>query len=423
MVTKTNPSLYYKNAEIANRYKVSLTSIGRYITDSINAKNGLELILTHLGPKIKRQEGNILILDELCGNKSNFKNKTKYHDIYPKSSFYSSYSQEQIASIIRDLECTRSIKHKFLYFKEGADLFLKTWREEKSRAQEYVEMQLCFKTQADYLISYAKSHECVYNIINLRPSKMESSKDLITNLAKNSVLNEHIALDYSPYLLKFTKEALQDLILDYPAVKFNFVCDDYNYTNYYKLICDHRFTVDNKGKKIINIILISGRAIVTFEDYKVFLAELSEQLENEDYILFDKPISEYREVVDLLVTPNVPFYKFISYTFKSLGFEDHQFEIRVRHKADNPNQLIIYAKMLVNIYLNFNKEGARIRFDKDLEVELTPPWLVTMGEIREFCQQNSFKEVNILTSPSLTMMSLLLQKKSNIKTMPLELKG
>lgn len=198
--------LYYKNAEIARKFKVSRATVGHWIDSAINKKNKLQL--TELDGKfyISNTVHNKEILSTLSKKGQKFKNKSILKIISPTEEFFKVFDETQIVDIISNLEMYKEIPHKYTYFNGGAeywDNYVKRTLKEgiENTVTNTHELLLLAK---DYIFALIKNKKV--NLVDIGVGNAYPVKELISNLVESDALRKYLALDMSPTMIDIAKQ-------------------------------------------------------------------------------------------------------------------------------------------------------------------------------------------------------------------------
>lgn len=247
--------LYFKHAELATQYHVSLRTVHNWINEAKQGK--LDLTLHTEGKKIyvANTARNIATITKVVSDRRKYRNKNAVKTIEPKSSFYTLFSKEQVYDIVSNLEIHHEIPRQYNYFDGGA----KHW-------EKYVE-RLATEDTANTLTSTIKlldinrgyiddllGRYSRINVIDIGVGNAYPVKALLGRLLEQGKLGRYIALDISPSMLEIAKNNIQTWFGD--TVNFESYEYDINYDRFSGLLSSEY--AQSKSTNSVNLVLLLG---------------------------------------------------------------------------------------------------------------------------------------------------------------------
>ena len=140
-----------RNIEISRRFDVSPSTVTNWIKRSIEGSE--KLILSRVNGKyfIKNTPDNIDLIYRLKNLNSRYKPKAQNTVVKPNNDIYKTFTPNQLADLIYNLEANNFIPLKYSYFAEGADMYFNAVEEELMNSESV--STLSKKETSDYLIT------------------------------------------------------------------------------------------------------------------------------------------------------------------------------------------------------------------------------------------------------------------------------
>lgn len=247
--------LYFKNVELAKKYRVSLGTVRNWIEAAQAGK--LELTLNNLGDKyyITNTPSNILLIERLVEEGKKYRNTRTAKAIMPKPEFYKIFNENQIYDIAANLEVHHEIPRQYNYFNGGAD----HWdsyatrlvaEEAPNMINSTIELLRSNRSYIDYLLHRFKR----INIIDIGVGNAYPVREFLSHILDQGKLGRYIALDVSPAMLKIARNNVQEWFGD--KVTFEGYESDINYDRFSQLLIQEYARKD--AKDTANLVLLLG---------------------------------------------------------------------------------------------------------------------------------------------------------------------
>jgi hypothetical protein len=248
--------LYFKHAELATQYHVSLRTVHNWIDATKQGK--LKLALHTEGDKsyVANTGKNIAIITDLIESRRKYRNTKAVKIVSPKPDFYTLYNEEQIYDIISNLEIHHEIPRQYNYFDGGA----KRWEKYVERLAAEDAPNLLTSTvrlielNRDYIDSLLGDYSRV-NVIDVGVGNAYPAKDLLAHLLKKDKLGRYVALDISPSMLEIAESNIKTWFGE--TVQFEGYEYDVNYDRFSKLLANE-YTRSDAGSTVNLVLLLGG---------------------------------------------------------------------------------------------------------------------------------------------------------------------
>jgi uncharacterized SAM-dependent methyltransferase len=247
--------LYFKHAELAAQYHVSIRTVHNWIDEAKQGK--LELILHNEGNKIyiANTAKNITALNKIVDARRKYRNKVAVKRIKPKADFYALFNQEQVFDIISSLEIHHEIPRQYNYFDGGAE----RWERYAERLATEDTPNILTSTiklldiNRGYIDNLLEDYDRV-NVVDVGVGNAYPTKELLTHLLDMGKIGRYIALDISPSMLKIAENNIKHWFDG--DVQFEGYECDINHDRFSTLTASEYMERDTK--KTLNLILLLG---------------------------------------------------------------------------------------------------------------------------------------------------------------------
>ncbi len=393
-------STFYKNSELAEEFGVSSMTISRYIDAARIGHNDLELYHHGNDYKIRKTELNYQIIKMLVGDKSKFKNPTRFKTVEPTKDFYTKYTINNQLEIIRELKNSKMINSKFAYLGSNIDNYSQY---QQSRKKNLIRAEI-LNYNLPFFIDYATKNSIKYNLIELGSMDLISSKTFIEELAKFDLIESFLALDISESLLSLNQLVFKDY---FPNISYNSEVVDIEQEDLYEYILENKYQNDQMTKTV-NLFLLIGSTSANFIIPNRVYRNISDALQEGDFLVLDL-IKDYPEIEkNKIYNTDSLFYKFIITPLKDLGFEDTDIILKsVYDKKHNERNVV--AVMNDNLNLKFSNVTEPLELKKGSEVILSINRTSYQEEMLRISNYN-FDLINMNTSINLDYINCVYKK-------------
>jgi uncharacterized SAM-dependent methyltransferase len=393
-------STFYKNSELAEEFSVSSMTISRYIDSAKTGHNDLELYHHGNDYKIRKTELNYQIIKMLVGDKSKFKNPTRFKTITPTDNFYTKYTFNNQLEITRELKNSKMINSKFAYLGNNIDNYSQY---QQSRKKNLIRAEI-LNNNLTFFINYAIKNQIKYNLIELGSMDLVSSKDFIQELANHNLIESFLALDISESLLELNKSVFNSY---FSNINYNSEVVDIEQEDLYEYILENKYQSAD-STHTINLFLLIGSTSANFIIPNRVYRNISDALQEGDFLVLDL-IKDYPEIEkNKIYDTSSLFYKFIITPLKDLGFSDEDVILRsVYDKAHNLRNVV--AVMNDNLNLKFNNVTEPLELKKGSEITLSINRTSYEEEMKRVSGYN-FDLINMNTSINLDYINVVYKK-------------
>lgn len=280
---------YFKNVEISKMYGVSLNAVGHWVEGAKEGKVALKVVKDKDRFFILNTQQNLNLMQEMTDNGKKYKNKKAFKIITPTKEFYSVYTPDQIADIIKNIELYKEIPHKYAYIDGGADYWdrycHKMLKEESNNLSNTISL---FNLNAVYIEDILKGATSI-NIIDLGPGNGFIGKNFIKNLYDKGLINKYIAIDFSKDMLDIVeKNFITWFGKDFPVETH--IKDLYLETFQNLVLKDSLLLNNNPNKKHITLVLFLGGTIDNLLIPQKSLELIKESLSRDDVVILTKKL-------------------------------------------------------------------------------------------------------------------------------------
>lgn len=246
---------YFKHAELAKRYHVSLRTVHNWIDATKLGKLNLDLHPEGNKTYVANTARNIAIITKTVEARRKYRNKNAVKVIEPKAEFYSLYNKEQIYDIISNLEIHHEIPRQYNYFDGGA----KRWEKYVERlatedtSNTFTSTVKLLNVNEGYIDSLLENYSRI-NIVDIGAGNAYPVKALLAHLLELGKLGRYIALDISPSMLEIAENNIKAWFGD--SVTFEGYEYDVNYDRFSQLLANEY--MDNGTENTVNLVLLLG---------------------------------------------------------------------------------------------------------------------------------------------------------------------
>jgi uncharacterized SAM-dependent methyltransferase len=393
-------STFYKNSELAEEFSVSSMTISRYIDSAKTGLNDLELYHHGNDYKIRKTELNYQIIKMLVGDKSKFKNPTRFKTIKPKPEFYTKYTINNQLEIIRELKNSKMINSKFAYLGSNIDNYSQY---QQSRKKNLIRAQI-LNNNLPFFINYAIKNQIKYNLIELGSMDLVSSKDFIQELASHNLIESFLALDISESLLELNKSIFNSY---FSNINYNSEVVDIEQEDLYEYILENKYQSFD-CTRTVNLFLLIGSTSANFIIPNRVYRNISDALQEGDFFVLDL-IKDYPEIEkNKIYDTDSLFYKFIITPLKDLGFTDEDVILRSVYDKEH-NLRNVVAVMNDNLNLQFSNVTEPLELKKGSEITLSINRTSYEEEMKRVSGYN-FDLINMNTSINLDYINVVYKK-------------
>jgi len=230
---------YLKNREISIKYNISYPTVIKWIEDSENKKNNIQVSTFNKKLKVIDNLHNHAELSRLSNESKKFRSSISLKKVEVTQKFYDLFSPEQIIDIFNDLDSKKNSFEDILYF-----------------------------------VSKSKK----INIIDIGPGNGHPVKELMESLGEIKLLNRYIPIDISKEILDITKRNVREWfasvsIKDYEA--------DIEISRFSRIFLEN----SSISNSVSNLILHIGNTMSNHDDRIQVLKNLRSGMIKDDLII------------------------------------------------------------------------------------------------------------------------------------------
>jgi hypothetical protein len=277
-------SSYFKNTEIAKEFKISSVTVGRYIENSLNGANNLQLIYVRGKPRIKRNEFNFNVIKNLTSNEARFKNKGIINHCKLDKSIYKIFNKKQILEIISNLESKKYFPIKYAYMVNEKELWPNYSDSTDILLDQKKSLQSNLEDQILYIKKIANSKGKKLNIIQLGTSYKHISKEFINSFYEDSLINGYIVVDMNQEALDIE---IEEIIKFIPKDKIRRIQYDFERSYCKNFIYEEINTLENNGEDTFNLFLSLGTNLSNYPSYSKIIECISDISSQDDFLIYD----------------------------------------------------------------------------------------------------------------------------------------
>lgn len=265
-----------KNIAISKHYRVSRSTITRWLQSTMEGKNNLQLATFGKKTYVVDNEHNKAELQRLASGGAIFRNKDVYREVDVKDKFYEIFDESNIIEIFNSLQIDRRIHQKFSYFGDGADFWYNKIQKKEEIGVLVMDAQLRI---LDFIVQYLimAYPNKKFNLFDLNPVAYDLNKFLIENLQNKGIFGNYISLDPSQKLNSYSVKLLENVSLD--KSKFSYQTFDTENESMRNVLSKYR------NRDSINIVVGFFNSIGGYGDVQSYLMKIKKEIGKGDLIL------------------------------------------------------------------------------------------------------------------------------------------
>lgn len=247
---------YYKSSELAEQYGVSRRTVTNWIKQASTGKLNLRLIEIEGIYYIVKSEKNQERLANIVQERRKYLNKRSHKHLQPTQSFYDTFTEGQIADIVRSLLSDRELPLQYTYFGEGARLWDKFRRD-----SGVIDAEKLLEASASYLDWLLSEYDSV-NIVDVGVGNGQAVKPLVAMLRESGKLKKYTGIDLSPDMIRIAEGNLRSWFDD---LEIDMHLRDFSRETFGDLITQMHDPVTQQSSTI-NLVLMLGGQMSNFKD-------------------------------------------------------------------------------------------------------------------------------------------------------------
>lgn len=386
---------YFKNIDVAETYKISNPTVGKWIKASLNGKNNLQLTNVSGRHFILNNEQNKQELYFLSNKGEKFKNKIGYEKIRVSSSLSEIFSKTQYVELITSLKSAKQIPLKFSYLDSGSEIWAKYVDADISSDHSYIsEGARLIKSSMDYLIFRLKDYKII-NIVDIFPGNGYLSRVILERLIKAGFKVKYNAIDISQKMLEILAKNMQEWC---PEAAIKTEVGDIDYIFLRDKLFFNRIHSDESN---CNLVLLLNSIIGNTSDRSRVFKNMHDILPAKDLMWVHNGLKYKGELAELdSMTRNTLVLSKCLWIPKALGFEDSTYQVHSKYSEVMQSRVIV-MKLNKDVDLVFNIENKEevIAFDRDDEIIVWNYHSYTLRDFIAELNEADFETVHVSTYP------------------------
>lgn len=326
------------NSRIAKELGISKVTVGKYIEDSVNRKNNLQTDKINEKVRLIDSPHNWLELKKLVDEGRKYRPNHTQKNYIVGMEFYKLFDKESQFEIIRDLEIIKQIDLKYYYHNQGAQMWDSEERAELSLiSQEIPEL---LQDVLPLLSKYFQDQ--AFNLIDIGAGNGMPADIIMRNLE----VENYIACDISPDILKICEKNIKKLLPDQNVVTTSF--------DFQRVSLETRFNLWNNA--LLNLFTLAGNTICNYSkhDRYFILNSITRAMDREDLFLVTYTLDTDRNKTSFSYVSNVIKY----WLPQMLGIDTRKVETESKYTEINKRKAL--NMVLDKSYnLNFDLDGQK----------------------------------------------------------------
>lgn len=260
---------FLQNSKIANKYRVALSTITRWIEQAELGNNNLELGTSNNKLRIIDNQNNIAELERLAEKSRVYKPQAGLKEHTVDSYFYEVFTVSEQLELFTDLKNKKQINLKYYYKNGGAELWNKDYFNSFGKIKDQNQHLLDNSFES---IKYLIKNKSI-NIIDIGTGNGYPVKDLIEAIKPQN----YIGLDISPEMLDLAQGNIKKW---YPDLAIKTIVTDFERTQPQQLL------LSAKNNDSTNLILLLGHTICNLSTPISSLLNIRSGMLEDDILVF-----------------------------------------------------------------------------------------------------------------------------------------
>lgn len=388
--------LYFKHAELAKRFNVSLRTVHNWIDATKLGKLDLNLHIEGDKTYVANTARNIATITKVVNDRRKYRNKNAVKTIEPKSSFYTLFSKEQVYDIVSNLEIHHEIPRQYNYFDGGAqhwERYVERLASENT-ANTLTSTIKLLEINKGYIDDLLRNYSRI-NVIDIGAGNAYPVRALLGYLLEQEKLGRYIALDISPSMLEIAKSNINAWFGD--VVKFECYEYDMNYDRFSGLLTSEY--AQSKSTNSVNLILLLGGTLSNMRYPDNGYRMIHDSMGINDVLIHTSKLDteSTRRYFDFNFEPGntalSPNHRLI---FDLLNIDDSLYDIEMGYDP-SAKQRYIRVRLKMAIVINFTLDGGEreIYLNKGDSVLLWRAIQHTIKDVTDQFDRNDFYPLHV----------------------------
>lgn len=351
---------YYRNSEAAKLFGVSQATVGKWVEKA--TKGELDLAMVKDGDKayIAATSGNRTTIEAMVKERKKYYSRNNYKVIRPGSTFYETFTPEQVDDIIINLK-RGELPLQYNYFGDGAYRFenyvLQRAKEESDPKSATFAAVKQLEQNRGYIDSILARFANV-NLIDIGPGNVLPVKGLLTHLVNHGKLGRYLAIDISPDMLAVAHRNTKDWFgKDFP---FDADIRDITYEPFRDLLMD---TLPDT----VNLVTFMGGTLGNFNWPSDALRVIHRSLGTNSFLIYNLKLDAEpnRLTFDFDPDTNTAPLPMGGFALELLGVDHALFDVEAGFDVGTAERYArIHFKLAVVIEIALGKRIYRVSFRK-----------------------------------------------------------
>lgn len=330
---------YYKNIQIANKFKVSNPTVTKWVQDAKENKNNLQMEIFKGRYRILDNPHNNAELFRLAEDGKKYRSGIGLKRVKASSQLQDTFKPSEIAEIYSDLFFKREIQFKHTYKNQGAEAWDKYFLSGKYQLRPIIE-KLIHTSISNIVSACNKSN---VSIFDLGPGNAYPVKPILEEFYQTNLLSSYTAVDISEEMNSIAKLNVTQW---FPNLRTNSIAHDMDKNDISQYIYEFG------SNQSTNLILYLGHTICNHTDTLSVLKKLRSSMTQYDILCFTYTNSHPKNLGNLNYVKNEFAELRHTWILKALGVDTELCKTLIEYDSDK------------------NAKFKYIVLDKNYEIEL-----------------------------------------------------
>jgi SAM-dependent methyltransferase len=355
---------YYKNAEIANEYGVSLPTVANWIKDTLSGKKNLELAQNNDKIYIAKTDENTKLIQKYVSKGFKYKPSNARVVVEPKPDYIKYFSDKQLIELKKCILDKKLIDIKFAYIDGGANL----WNETYTHSQVGSTNQFVLTRNKMSILSIPRVLELAgtkkVNVVEIGAGNGKPLLEFLHKLSEENRLNSYISIDISSEMNEIQK---QNLLKEFPNLVFNSYVVDVENDTFEDIV----YEIHQNYPETMNIFVMFGGTFGNFISPEKTIMNIEKSMLTGDLLCIDNPHphpDRFKDAKYMYESPTVDHYLFAS---RSLGLQVSAVDLEYHFDAKTTTKkLFLNIPFDHTIKLTINDREETIDLPKGMKIQV-----------------------------------------------------
>jgi uncharacterized SAM-dependent methyltransferase len=384
---------YFKNTELADKHRISESTVRNWVKSAKEGKLPLELIELRGRSYVAKSMRNVPIIEALIEQNRKYRNTLTLKTIKPKPELFRIYSESQIYDIFRSLESHHEIPLQYGYFREGA----REWNEYINK-QATIEapsmlrgtMEL-LNSSSSYVDWRVRKFEKI-NVIDIGVGNAVPVRGFIKHLIDQKKLNRYVAVDFSSDMLDIAKQNLQSWFGN--EINFEGYVADMAYDRFPNILAEDYLGLNGNT---VNIFLLLGATPNNLRVPSDAFRTICESMNPKDLFIYTDSIRAYEDMPEWFeynydVKPQEPeLLRRHRFVLDNLNIDESFYTPDIGFDAATKQRYSrVKLKFAINLKLELEEGERVIKFEKGDYITLWRCWRKGPQALMGMLEDNGF---------------------------------